>query len=84
MDDTLDGIIKHLIRIADANNDEFLFSVEISCTRQGLVRYNFIVKESADDHVFLSDYGDTPAFSARYAYKHLKSACESWGYKYVE
>jgi hypothetical protein len=82
--DYIKELVKHLDRIAEANKDEFRYSIQIETTPQGAVLYSFDAREAADGHSFLCDNGDTPEFAAHYAHKHLKEACKSWGYKYVE
>lgn len=77
-------LIQKLNKIAEKNDDEFCYRIDIdySSTRN-VISFNFVVEETADHHVFLETKGGTPEAAAQNALVEISNACESWGYEEI-
>jgi hypothetical protein len=77
-EEQIEKLTKRLDEIADANGDEFSYSIEIETGRRA--GYRFKAVENADKHEFVSGHGNTLEDAVTNASEGLESACESWGY----
>lgn len=84
--DTTDRLLKavqRLERIAEANNDEFRYRIEL-CPRRNGLEFDFRCTEMADGHDFLNvshyDIGELPGLIEA----DIQDSCDAWNYKVVE
>lgn len=66
--------------IASKNDDRFVYAIVLERCRAGWV-FEFIAKETADGHVFVSGTGITLVEACANAEAHILEACEAWGYQ---
>lgn len=77
----LDGLIDWLQRIAQKNNDEFRYKIEIRCPRSGGKQFTFVCQETVEGHVFLESSGDDLDAVVKHAIQEVPECCEDWGYE---
>jgi hypothetical protein len=78
---TIEHLIMVLQDIAKKNNDSFKYRIEIHPTSKDIVQYRFACVEDADEHEFLTGYGNTIQDAINTAARDLNEACKEWGYK---
>lgn len=77
---TLETLIEKLQAIAEKNDDEFQYRIDITKTRTGL-NLVFVCEETADGHVFLSGRGTSVEEAVAHAAKGVDSSVEEWSYE---
>jgi hypothetical protein len=72
-------VIRRLQKIAELNDDEFVYKIDID-VRHGGIWYEFKCYEESDLHEFVSGRGESPELAALNAMKQIEDALEQWGY----
>ena len=79
MNITIEQLIARLQRIAEANDDAFIYKMTFGPCRKGIVHI-FYCEERADHHPFVSGRGFSVDEALLSAWSNIEPICSSWGY----
>lgn len=79
MNDDFENLLLRLENIAQTNDDEFGYTIDV-IPRQNKLRYSFNCYEKADGHTFVSSCGYALADVLKDAENEIPQALADWGY----
>lgn len=80
VEEQIHQLTNKLEKIARKNKDRFNYRIEIGYNTVSLV-YRFVAFETADNHEFVSGYGNTIEKAVIECCQQIDAACKAWSYK---